>query len=543
MVYPTVLSQQQALIPSLIKGFSTFLGEYLLAPCEHQQHEAIFRIHHTGLREALGYLKTISPQPASYVSAFAVDNRNSQQGFEVRTVFYLKTHHLFVILVLKIDENKPQYPAISTVFSAASWHERELHDLFGIEPVGIDLPPLVLHRDWKRGKNFPMRKDFTAVVEPKEVPHHFNFAERSGSHQVAVGPIHAGIIEPGHLRFSVTGEYIHQFDAQLFYTHKGIEKMAEGKPYVEVLTLAEHVCGLCAFSHSTAFCQAMEALLGIELPDTVLTIRAVLLELERLGSHLGDLTAICSSGGFGFASVRASYFREQILQLNQQLVGHRFLRGFNQIGGVQKTISTDVFKAVATQLKQLSVDYKEWVVLALGTESFLDRVDDTGILTNPKARQLGVVGIAAKGSGIADDMRFDFPYGVHAKLPITVRTHTACDAFARFKVRIEEVTDSLDLVDALIAKISQTGVEPVAVSPTQPLTPNQTGLSVVESAKGSLLHWLQIGENDTISRWHVRSASYMNWRGVVHATMGNNIVPDGPLVNKSFNLCYACCDR
>ncbi|MCX5919890.1 MAG: nickel-dependent hydrogenase large subunit [Candidatus Melainabacteria bacterium] len=122
------------------------------------------------------------------------------------------------------------------------------------------------------------------------------------------------------------------------YTHKGIEKMAEGKPYAEGLTLAEHVCGLCAFAHSTAFCQTMEALLGIELPNTVLTIRAILLEMERLASHLADLTAICSSGGFGFASVRAAYFRELILQMNQQLVGHRFLRGFNQVGGVQKAI-------------------------------------------------------------------------------------------------------------------------------------------------------------------------------------------------------------
>ncbi len=543
MLSTPVSTEPKMQIPPLVEGFSRFLGEHLLSPCLLQHHEAIFQVSSAGFHEALGYLKTISPQPASYVSAFAVDSRHLQKGFQVRSVFYLKTHHLFVTLVLNLNDQKPQYPAISCVFSAANWHERELHDLFGIEPLGIDLPPLVLHRDWQRGKNFPMRKDFTAVVEPKEVPHHFNFSEHSGSHQVAVGPIHAGIIEPGHLRFSVTGEFIHQFDAQLFYTHKGIEKMAEGKPYAEGLTLAEHVCGLCAFSHSTAFCQTMEALLGMVLPNNVLTIRAILLELERLGSHLGDLTAICSSGGFGFASVRAAYFREQILQINQQLVGHRFLRGFNQVGGVQKAISADVLKSVATKLTQLTVEYEAWVVLALSTESFLDRVDDTGILTNPQARQLGVVGIAAKGSGIADDMRFDFPYEVHSKLRITVRIHTACDAFARFKVRIEEVTDSLALVATLLNQLSETGVSVVSVAPTKALTANETGLSVVESAKGSLLHWVQLGENGTLSRWHVRSASYMNWRGVVHATMGNNIVPDGPLVNKSFNLCYACCDR
>ncbi len=202
-----------------------------------------------------------------------------------------------------------------------------------------------------------------------------------------------------------------------------------------------------------------------------------------------------------------------------------------------------MLKSVATKLAQLSVEYEDWVVLALNTESFLDRVEETGILSNPQARQLGVVGVAAKGSGIADDMRFDFPYGVHAKLPITVRTHTTCDAFARFKVRMDEVTDSLALVATLLAELGQTGVSVVSVAPTKALLANQTSLSVVESAKGSLLHWVQLGKNGTLSRWHVRSASYMNWRGMVHATMGSNIVPDGPLVNKSFNLCYACCDR
>jgi Ni,Fe-hydrogenase III large subunit/Ni,Fe-hydrogenase III component G len=545
---PVVATSPSLQIPAFIEAFSTYLGYFLQQPCQFnpQQHEAVFHLEPAGIHEALSYLKIIPNQSCQYVSAFACDNRqNEVPAFEVRMLFYLKTHHLFITLVLTLDSEKPAYLAISSLFTAANWHERELHDLFGIEPVGIEAPPLVLHRDWARhSKHYPMRKDFTAIVPPKEVPHHFNFKPHDGSHQVAVGPIHAGIIEPGHLRFSVTGEHIHQFDAQLFYTHKGIEKMAEGKHYNAVLPLAEHVCGLCAVAHSIAFCQSIEAALGLTIPDAVITMRAILLELERLGSHFSDLSAICSAGGFGFASARAAYFREEVLQLNQQLVGHRFLRNVNNIGGLQRTITQEVLQHLTNQLTTLTTDFDQWVTLALQTESFIDRVEEAGFVSSHQAWQLGLVGVAARGSGIEDDFRADFPYGVHSKLPISVRTQANGDAFARFKVRLEEVTDSLHLIPTLIATLPATDIIHHSVEPNiTTLPPHSTSFSMVESAKGGLLHWVQFGVNNTITRWHIRSASYMNWRGVVHATMGNNIVPDGPLVNKSFNLCYACCDR
>ena len=535
-------------IPAFIEAFSTYLGYFLQQPCQFtpQQHEALFYLEPAGIHEALSYLKIISNHSCQYVSSIACDNREHEQpAFEIRIMFYLKTHHLFITLAVTLDVEKPAYLAISSLFTAANWHERELHDLFGIEPVGIETPPLVLHRDWARhSKHYPMRKDFTAIVPPKEVPHHFNFKPHDGSHQVAVGPIHAGIIEPGHLRFSVTGEYIHQFDAKLFYTHKGIEKMAEGKHYTAVLPLAEHVCGLCAVAHSIAFCQSVETALGIILPEIIISIRAILLELERLGSHFSDLSAICSAGGFGFASARAAYFREQILQLNQHVGGHRFLRNINCIGGLQRTITLQTLQHVANQLTTLTTDFDQWVALTLQTESFIDRLEEAGFLSHHQAWQLGLVGVAARGSGIEDDARVDFPYGVHSKLPVSIRTQTSGDAFARFKVRLEEVSDSLRLLPTLIATLPQQDITLPPVNPTIDVLPNQsTSFSLVESAKGALLHWVQFGTNNTITRWHIRSAPYMNWRGVVHATMGNNIVPDGPLINKSFNLCYACCDR
>lgn len=475
-----------------------------------------------------------------YLTLFAVDEMTH---FSLHLLLLLKPHQVVLTIRTPIDKQQPQYSALSPHIPAADWHEREIHDLFGIVPIGGNLNPLVLHRDWPRGKHYPMRRDFLTSSTPpiREVPHQFDMPEGAGRHQVVVGPIHAGIIEPGHMRFSVTGEHIHQFDAQLFYTHKGIEKMAEDRHYLDVLALAEHVCGMCAFSHSLAFSQAMETMAGIDIPPRALFMRAILLEMERLASHFADLSAICSAGGFAFASTRVAYFREHILQLNQTLSGHRFLRGFNTVGGLKTDLSGKSLTEALTQLTRLGVEFSEWRNLVLSTDSFLDRVETSGYLSEQTARQLSLVGPSARGSGIDEDMRRDFPFHVHAVLPVTVRLSGQGDVYARMMVRIEEVEESLGQIQRLISTIPD---GPYFHSvPPDALCDQQTATGMVESAKGSLIHWLKMGENGTIYRWHVRSAPYMNWRGVIQATMGNTIVPDGPLVNKSFNLCYACADR
>lgn len=385
-----------------------------------------------------------------------------------------------------------------------------------------------------------MRRHFSESIPIREAPHRFEMPAGAGRHQVAVGPIHAGIIEPGHLRFCVTGEQIHRFDAQLFYTHKGIEKMAEGKPYPAVLTLAEQVCGLCAFSHSLAFCQAIENLGGVNIPPRALSIRAILLEMERLASHLADLSAICSAGGFGFASARAAYFRERILQTNDHLVRHRFLRGLNQVGGLKQDISNDAFRQALETLSDVQLQFATWQALLLSTDSFLDRVEGTGFISHEDAGRLGLVGPAARGSEVDVDLRRDFPYGVHTQLPVSVKRFDGGDAHARMSVRIAEVDASLSQIQILISELPSGSI---SVFYDAELPPRQPAVGIVESPKGSLIHWLMMENHNQVFRWHVRSASYMNWRGVVQATMGNNIVPDGPLVNKSFNLCYACVDR
>ncbi|MBI2996499.1 MAG: NADH-quinone oxidoreductase subunit C [Candidatus Melainabacteria bacterium] len=478
---------------------------------------------------------------ASLLTITATDKRELNENYVVNVVFSLKKINHIITLKSNVGKFNPSYPAISKKISYANWYEREIHDLFGIVPDGIELDPLVLHRDWHPGKCFPVRKDFPKDKQLPITDHNieFIFPHGEGLHQIAVGPIHAGIIEPGHFRFCALGEEIHKFDVQLFYAHKGIEKMAEGKTIGEVLTIAENICGMCSYSHSTAFCIAIESLGNISTPPRATFIRTICLELERLASHMSDLMAICSAGGFGFASAHAARLRETIMRQIYKLTGHRFFRSLNTIGGLQKNISDKYFDQLFLQLVLFKADFNALAKLILNTDSLLDRLELTGFLSKENALSLGLVGPAARGSSIDIDVRHDTPYLAYKRYKPNVPLYDTCDALARTKVRIDEVNESLRLIKNLIEDLPPGDI----LAKTKPYSHYNPGIGIVESPKGELVHWIMLDKEDKIFRYHVRSASYINWRGVAQATMGKNIVPDGPLVNKSFNLCYACVDR
>lgn len=478
---------------------------------------------------------------ASLITITATDERELNKNHVINIVFSLRKINCLVSLKANINESNPSYPAISTKIPYVNWYEREIHDLFGIVLEGIESDPLVLHRDWHRGKDFPMRRDFPKDKQVPITDHEIEFQEPHGEglHQIAVGPIHAGIIEPGHLRFSALGEEIHKFDVQLFYTHKGIEKMVEGKNINEALTLAEHVCDMCSYSHSTAFCIAVESLENISIPLRALSIRTICLELERLASHMADLFSICSAGGFGFASIHAARLREIMMRSINDFTGNRFFRGFNAIGGLQKNITDKSFDSLVQQLSLFKSDFKDLEKLILSTDSLLDRLELTGFLSKEQASSLGLVGPAARGSGVDIDVRRDNPYLAYKRYKINVPVYTTGDALARTQVRIDEVHESLRLIKNLIEDLPSGEV----LTEQKSYSGYTPALGIVESPKGELVHWVMLDKENKIFRYHIRSASYINWRGVAQATMGKNIVPDGPLVNKSFNLCYACVDR
>ena len=478
---------------------------------------------------------------ASLLTITATDNREISGNYEINAVFSVKKVSQILTLKAILDKSNPSYPAITSKIPSATWYEREIHDLFGIVPSGIELNSLVLHKDWHPGKNFPLRKDFPKDKQLPITDHEleFNFPHGEGLHQIAVGPIHAGIIEPGHLRFCTVGEEIHKFDVQLFYTHKGIEKMAEGKTINEALVIAENICGMCSYSHSTAFCLAIESLSNISIPQRAVFIRTICLELERLASHMSDLSAICSAGGFGFASAHAARLREIIMREIGKLTGHRFFRGLNAIGGLQKNLSDSCFDELLLKLDLFKTEFNNLVKIILNTDSLLDRLELTGFVSKETALSLGLVGPAARSSDIDIDVRRDNPYLAYNKYKPSVPIEDLGDALARTKVRISEVSESLKLIKDLIHDLPSGDI----CAETKSSVHYSPGIGLVESPKGELVHWIMLNKEEKIFRYHIRSASYVNWRGVAQATMGKNIVPDGPLVNKSFNLCYACVDK
>lgn len=521
-------------IKNLLKEYTT--GSKLISP-----NHAEFTIDKSFLQAASELIIKEPRLNTSLITIVASDEREVNKHYVVYAVFSLKKINRLVTLRANLDQSNSSYPAISTKIPYANWYEREVHDLFGIVPEGIELDPLILHRDWHRGKDFPMQRDFPKDKQIPITDHEVEFQEPHGEglHQIAVGPIHAGIIEPGHLRFSALGEEIHKFDVQLFYTHKGIEKMLEGKNINEGLTLAEHICGMCSFSHSTAFCIAVESLGNISIPPRALFIRTICLELERLASHMADLSSICSAGGFGFASAHAARLREAIIRLIHNLTDNRFFRGLNTIGGLQKNITDESFDLLRRQLSLFKSDFKDLEKLILSTDSLLDRLELTGFLSKDQAISLGLVGPAARGSGIDIDTRRDSSYLTYKRYKINVPVYITGDALARTQIRIDEVYESLRLIKNLIEDLPSGEVLTEEKSYSQ-YTPE---LGIIESPKGELVHWVILDKENKIFRYHIRSASYINWQGVAQATMGKNIVPDGPLINKSFNLCYACVDR
>jgi Ni,Fe-hydrogenase III large subunit/NADH:ubiquinone oxidoreductase subunit C len=532
----------------------------------------------------------------------ATDERQESGGFKVRYLFEPvialqgSLADIFVTLEVSLEAEKPSVPSITPLVPAANWHEREMRDMFGIEPEGHPDPrPLVLHDGWPKqpiGERselaatcqpqsgrpaglYPLRKDFDPNTQPErlpaeEFPH--LMIQGEGVMEIPVGPIHAGIIEPGHFRFSSVGETVLQLDARLFYTHRGLEKRAEGLTHREAFFIAERLCGACSVTNGLAFAEAVEQIAGVTAPPRAQFLRTIALELERLYNHVGDIGAICAGVGYHWGTSVGARLKEEIQRENERLTGNRFLRGLVIPGGVHADLTAQQIAEVATIARVTGEQLAELMDSFSHNSSVMDRMDHTGALSSRIAKDLGVTGVAARASGIDRDARRDHPHAAYAgaaswrapsgrvggdalapakgvpapvgpagtgDLVPRVEIKFAGDAHSRIKVRETEAFESIRLLQLLVATLPP---GPLSVSIPDVLAPWRTGLSVVESPRGASIHWLRTDGQGRVDRYHVRSASYANWPAVPYAAL-NAIVPDFPLVNKSFELCYACTDR
>ncbi len=500
-----------------------------------------FVVKGSNLRAAANACASRSRQ--GLLAMFACDERAMSGCYAVYCLFDGRQPGGLVTVKGLVPADGPlEFPSLTPIIPAAAWYEREICDMFGLTPVGHpELRPLVLHENWPAGL-YPLRKDFDPgrVVPDAGKPFPMLHAHGEGVFEVPVGPIHAGIIEPGHFRFSQAGESILRLDAKLFFTHRGIEKAVEGLTPDAAFPMVERICGVCGVSHALSFSQALEGLTGTVVPERAKWIRVLAAELERLYNHVGDIGNLSAGMGFQVAVSNGSRLKEGLLRLNEALTGNRYLRGMVVPGGVAMDVTAELRGEIAAALERFEPDFASLVGLMRDNDAFLDRVDTTGIVPFAAARDLGVVGVAARASGVDWDMRRDKPYGGYDELEFAVPVHRSGDVAARLWVRVDEVPQTVRLIRQALERIAAAGPELAAKVPPAPAW--STGAGWSESARGANLHWLMMGEDNKIWRYFARSASYPNWPALSVAAPGN-IIPDFPLINKSFELCYACLDR
>lgn len=445
-----------------------------------------------------------------------------------------------VELELITDAAAPQIPSMARLSFPLGRFEREIRDLYGVVPLDHPLPRrLMRHAHWPTGW-YPMRSDAGPAPSfgQAEGAYPFVRVDGPGVYEIPVGPVHAGMIGPGHFRFSVVGETILKLKARLWFTHKGLEKLAEGRTPEEAFALAERVSGDTTVGHATAFALAVEDAMGWQVPERAQAARAALLELERLYNHVADLGALCNDVGYGILNAHAQRVREDLLRLNAEVTGHRLLRGGVVLGGANLVTVPD-----AARIARIGADIAEIADLALRNSVVVDRFTGTATLSTENAREIGVLGYVARASGVDVDARRDHPF-CEATAQVRTVVRTEGDVLARFGVRAEEVRASVELLAVLLdgltvgatvarpPRAADVGRASVAADGTS------SGVGLVEGWRGTIAHRVEIGRDGRLTRLKVVDPSFLTWPALPVA-LRQTIVADFPVTNKSFNLSYA----
>jgi Ni,Fe-hydrogenase III large subunit/Ni,Fe-hydrogenase III component G len=476
------------------------------------------------------------------LSLFATDDRREAGTFVVHHVWSLPNLKTFLRVAAPVNPTTASFPSISATYPVANWFEREIRDVFGLSPDGHPNPaPVAVHDDWP-DEAWALRKDFADTTQVPRVSHDahpFRPVTGEGVFQVPVGPVHAGIIEPGHFRFGVAGEPVLYLQLRLFYVHKGIEKRFERLPWQHGLLLAESISGDTTVGHALAFAHAIERLAGVDVPPRARALRTLLLELERLDNHISDIGAIATDVAFTVPASRAQALREDLLRMQDRCFGTRLMRHTVALGGVSRDLAPDHGGALQRHLVTFAKAFEHLLALLIDAGTFTDRIDGTGTLTHQAARDLGIVGVAGRASGIDADLRRDHPHDAYAGLRFVVPVEEGGDVRARLMVRAREIEQSISIVRQVLQSLPD---GPVRAPLPAVLPPRAAALGWAEAWRGPCLHWVATDGTGAVTRVKVTDPSFLNWPGLVQAVPGD-IMPDFPVINKSFNLSYSGNDR
>jgi Ni,Fe-hydrogenase III large subunit/Ni,Fe-hydrogenase III component G len=471
---------------------------------------------------------------ALLAAEWATDETPFGRGFGIYACYRWGTEYLIVRTEVPVKD--PTFPSLTRKFLPAYRFERQMNSLMGVQPIGHpDSRPWIKFEDWPQDA-WPLRKSFDPSKSLPRTTGEYEWlkADGEGVYEIPVGPVHAGIIEPGHFRFQAVGEDIINLEARLGYVHKGIEKRFESFSWNDGAKLAGRVSGDSTVAHALAYSRAFEAVTNCTPPDRALWLRALFLERERIANHLGDIGAICNDAAFAFMLYQLSHLKEIILRTNKKLFGHRFIMDRIVPGGVTVDLDVNGARDILAELDRVSKEFERLVVIYDENSSLEDRVRNTGILIPEKAREYGVVGIVARASGLNLDCRAQHPFPPYDRMNVNVPVLISGDVHARAWVRIEEVRESIRIIREILGALPEGKI----TSPCKDVSPDSAGFAAVEGWRGEILYWIQSGPKGEINRCMVRDPSSINWLALEQAVHGN-IVPDFPLCNKSFNQSYS----
>jgi len=435
--------------------------------------------------------------------------------------------------ILSLENRRAGFPSVGRYHAPAQRLERSITDLFGMAAENAtDARPWLDHGVW------PISAPLGKTGAPKASgAYTFLPVTGEGLHQVPVGPVHAGIIEPGHFRFTGQGETVVRLEERFGYTHKGTDALMHGATIARGAELAARTSGDSSVAYGWAYAQAIEAALGAEVPDRAQWIRAIMAELERLANHLNDVGAVCNDAAFAMMLAQCALLRERVMRTAKQVFGHRFMRDCIVPGGV----GCDIDAAAYHRLDALIIDIREsfapLVQLYDTTASILARTVGAGVLSYDLARSFGAGGYVGRASGRDFDTRRDLPYGPYEKLVFEVPTHTEGDVNARIWQRIEEIEQSLNLLGQMLKSMPEGAI----FTPLPARKDKREGLGLVEGFRGDILIWVALDARGRINRCHMRDPSWFQWP-LLEAVIENNIIADFPLCNKSFNCSYSGVD-
>ena len=479
---------------------------------------------------------------ARFLVSVGMDTREVSSDLRVLNLFSIDGEHLFVVLECSADADDPHLDSLTPVIPGANWSEREARDAVGVTADGHPDPRrLLLADDWPEGV-YPLRRDFPYDYRPPAAEGAAPVLRQppEGASVLPMGPFFPVLEEPSYWRLFVEGETVVGCDYRGFYNHRGIEKLGDTVlTYNEIPYVAERICGICGFIHSTCYCQAVEKAAGIEVPRRARYIRTIMLELERIHSHLLWLGIAGHILGFDTVLMQTWRMREPVMWLAEEISGNRKTYGMNTIGGLRRDLPESVIPkilAVLDEVERESIAVRNAIV---GDTTLHARTKNVGILTNEWARQVCVVGPPARGSGVPIDARLDHPYAAYDELPPRLCTQPAGDTWSRVVVRVEELLDSIRQVRDALARIP--GGE-VLTEVTEAIPADRLGISVVEAPRGEAVHFVVTGGENRPYRWRVRAPTYPNLQAMP-AMIDHVSIADVPITLGSLDPCFSCTER